>query len=99
MEGLHGRIYRVVRSIPLGRVATYGQIAELVGPPCTARMVGWALAALGRRPQQPPVPWHRVINARGTVSTGPCQQALLEAEGIEFDGEGRVDLTRYRWRA
>ena len=94
---LYQKIYDVVRKIPKRRVATYGQIADLVGPPCTARTVGWALAALDRFPQAVPVPWQRVISSQGTVSTSPRQRALLLREGIELDPQGRIDLTRYLW--
>jgi methylated-DNA-protein-cysteine methyltransferase related protein len=94
------RIYRVVRRIPRGRVATYGQIAELAqasGP----RQVGYALHAL---PESHDVPWHRVVNARGTISVRSGlggeshQQALLKAEAVEFDANGRIDLDRFRWK-
>ncbi len=94
-------IYRVVRRIPKGRVATYGQVAELAGMPRQPRQVGYALHGLR---QDSGVPWQRVINARGQVSeraepgSERLQRAILEAEGIVFDGRGRVDLERYRWR-
>ena len=96
----NARIYAVVRRIPKGRVATYGQIAELAGLPRQARQVGYALAALrdGR------VPWHRVINARGEISpraeAGPdeLQRELLEREGVAFDALGRVSLATHRWQ-
>jgi methylated-DNA-protein-cysteine methyltransferase-like protein len=96
------RIWAVVRRIPRGRVATYGQVALLAGIPRHARMVGYALHAL---PEGSAVPWHRVINAAGKVSPRAqagyerLQHALLEAEGVRFDAEDRVALTRYRWRA
>ncbi len=99
---LHERIYRVVRRIPRGRVATYGQVAELAGLPRQARLVGYALHALDGGAD---VPWHRVINARGEVSQRAVpgderlQRLLLEAEGVEFDRAGRVALGRARWRA
>jgi methylated-DNA-protein-cysteine methyltransferase-like protein len=96
-EELYERIYEVIRQIPRGRVATYGQIAATVGLPCNARTVGYALAALGRRLGEPPVPWHRVINAQGRVSTGPRQQRLLEGEGVLFDESGRTELKRFGW--
>jgi len=95
------RIYAVIRRIPRGRVATYGQIAELAGLPGHARQVGYALHAL---PAGTAVPWHRVINARGEVSlrTSPggelTQRMLLEREGVRFDARGRVDLGRVGWR-
>ena len=91
--------YEVVRRIPVGEVATYGQIAALAGLPRHAPQVGYALHAL----RDDEVPWHRVINAAGTVSPrsspgwGPRQRALLEAEGVEFSAGGRVDLDLYRW--
>ena len=99
--GLYERIYAVVRRIPRGRVATYGQVAELAGIPRHARQVGYALHALraGR-----PIPWQRVINSRGEVSPrsepgfDEVQRDLLEDEGIEFDARGRIELDRYQWR-
>lgn len=95
------RIYAIVRRIPSGRVATYGQVARLAGLPGRARQVGYALHALrdGDR-----VPWHRVINARGGVSPRSApgfdgvQRQFLEREGVAFDVAGRVDLDRHRWR-
>jgi methylated-DNA-protein-cysteine methyltransferase-like protein len=96
------RFYAVIRKIPRGRVATYGQIATLAGLDGQARQVGYALAALGRSSA---VPWHRVINAQGRISlrsTGPggsiVQQRLLEREGVAFEAGGRVGLARYQWR-
>lgn len=95
------RIYDVVRQIPSGRVATYGQVAELAGLPRQARLVGYALSALSAGSR---VPWHRVINAEGRVSarsdgagaTVP-QRLRLEAEGVTFGAGGRVSLERFRW--
>lgn len=92
----YARIYRVVRRVPKGRVATYGQIAELVGH-VGARQVGYALHAL----KDDRVPWQRVINAKGEISPrwdADHQRQRLEAEGVEFDERGRVDLKRFRWR-
>ena len=95
---LYERVYTVVRLIPRGRVATYGQVAAVVGPPCDAREVGGAMAALRYQSVDPPVPWQRVINAQGKVSTkGLGQQHLLEEEGVVFDEEGRTDLGRFGW--
>lgn len=99
-ESLYPRIYAIVRQIPPGRVATYGQIAALVGPPCDARLVGWAMAAL---PSGTDVPWQRVINAQGKISLRKysrgheLQRRRLEAEGVRFDERGRIDLARYGW--
>ncbi len=101
MSGSYARIYAVVRRIPRGRVATYGQIAELAGLPGHARQVGYALHAL---PAATVVPWHRVLNARGGLSLrrdsgGEISQRLrLEREGVRFDVGGRVALDRVRWR-
>lgn len=92
-------IYAVIRRIPRGRVATYGQIAALAGLEGHARQVGYALHAL---PDGTDVPWHRVINAKGEISarstddSHELQRILLEAEGVVFDG-ARVPLLTYRW--
>ena len=100
--GTYARIYAVVRRIPRGRVATYGQIAELAGLPGHARQVGYALHAL---PDGTAVPWHRVLNAAGGLSPRAVagaeltQRQLLEEEGVPFDLRGRVPLARVRWRA
>lgn len=93
-------IYRAVKRIPRGRVATYGDVAELAGLEGHARQVGYALHAL---PSGSRVPWHRVVNAKGEISprsagdSHELQRALLEAEGVEFDGRGRIELSRFRW--
>ncbi len=98
---LYNRIYAMVRLIPPGRVTTYGRIAELVGG-CTARMVGYAMAAL-RSGRAPDVPWHRVINAQGKISVrrdgfgSALQRALLEEEGVHFNLKGVVDFARFGW--
>ncbi len=100
MEISRQRIYAVVRRIPRGRVATYGQIAALAGIPRHARQVGYALAALD---DENAVPWQRVVNARGEVSVRgepgaeQFQRGLLEREGVVFSAAGRIDLARYRW--
>ena len=96
--GFFDRVYDLVEQIPLGRVATYGQIATLLGVPRGARAVGWALRALPE-PRQRAVPWHRVVGARGRISPraggGPLvQRRRLRAEGVRFRG-GRVDLARH----
>lgn len=94
------RVYEVVRLIPYGKAATYGQIAAIISHSGAARTVGWALRALKNGTD---VPWHRVINARGSVSTSYqeggeiLQQTMLEEEGIVFDDQGRADLSIYGW--
>jgi methylated-DNA-protein-cysteine methyltransferase-like protein len=95
-------VYAVVRRIPRGRVATYGQVALLAGLGHDARQVGYALHAL---PAGSRVPWHRVINSRGGISLRPSggldvsQRLLLEKEGVRFNAAGRTDLKRYGWQA
>ena len=93
------QVYAVVRWIPHGRVASYGQIARLLGQPHAARTVGWALRGL----MEDDVPWHRVVNAAGRISIpdpeGARQQRRrLEAEGVEFDAHGRIAWKRFGWR-
>ncbi len=95
-------IYTIVQQIPVGKVATYGQIAELANMPGQARLVGYALYRVA--PHQA-VPWHRVINAKGEISQSPfrhgddnLQRALLEQEGIQFSPSGKIRLRDYRWQ-
>lgn len=102
MTGIRERIYAVARRIPRGRVATYGQVAMLAGLPNHARQVGYALQAL---PDASPVPWQRVVNARGGISPR-ChpyavlqQRDILENEGVAFDARGRIPLKRFLWRS
>jgi methylated-DNA-protein-cysteine methyltransferase-like protein len=95
------RIYEVVRQIPTGRVATYGQVAALAGLAGHARQVGYALHSL---PEGTSVPWHRVVNASGGISPRATpgaelvQRQLLAQEGVAFNALGRVALERVRWR-
>jgi len=96
----YARIYSVVRRIPRGRVASYGQIAALAGLPGHARQVGYALHALSPGTA---VPWQRVVNAAGAISLRPMsggisQRLLLEKEGVHFDTRGRIVLAKYGWR-
>ncbi len=92
------KIYEVVKTIPRGRVATYGQVALLAGNPRWARVVGYALH---NNPQPGVIPCHRVVNRDGRVAAafafggGDIQRSLLESEGIVFDADGCVDLHRY----
>ena len=98
---LYTRIYDMVNRIPPGKVTTYGRIAQLVGG-CTARMVGYAMAAL-KRGTAPDVPWQRVINAKGKISVhgdgfgNAMQRTLLEDEGVIFDADDRVDFAQFGW--
>ena len=97
---IYQKIHHIISLIPSGKVATYGQIAEIVGG-CTARMVGYAASAV---PQDSDIPWQRVINYKGCISrrngsSGELsQQRLLEAEGIEFDQYGRTNLENFQWK-
>ncbi len=107
MTGFRSRVYAVVRAIPAGKVASYGDVAAAMGAPRAARQVGWSLAALDEKslgPQARPVPWHRVILKsgrlafRGDLVRGTLQRKLLEAEGVVFVGEA-VSMDRFRWSA
>ncbi len=97
----YDRIYAVVSRIPKGRVATYGQVAELAGLPRRARQVGYALHAMT---DDHALPWHRVVNAKGTISPRrnalgheDLQAQLLRREGIRFVA-GAIPLARYQWQ-
>ena len=98
--GIYTRIYRVVKCIPKGRVATYGQVTSLAGMAGHARQVGYALHSL---PEGTEIPWHRVINAKGMISSRsePAseekQRLLLEAEGICLNEEKKLQFNRSRW--
>lgn len=101
LETFDQRVYAVVALIPRGQLATYGQIAELIGAYGYARQVGWALRRL-TLPSD--VPWHRVVNARGQITMSLSregsdwmQRELLLAEGIPVDEQGGLALGRYRW--
>ncbi len=98
---LYDLIYAIVRQVPRGKVASYGQIARIAGR-CSAQMVGFALAALKDSDEQT-VPWQRVINAQGRISPHgfgmgtQVQRILLEEEGVSFDLEGNIDLLQFGW--
>jgi len=94
-------IYAVVKEIPSGSIATYGQIAAIVSPGLPARIVGYALHGL---PEGSDVPWQRVINSQGKISYAATrhdhdslQQRILEQEGIKFSSDGKINLGKYRW--
>lgn len=98
------QVYAVVRRIPRGRVTSYGRVARMLGRPNAARAVGYALAALAnKRDPAPPVPWHRVINHAGRITTpdmdggASLQMKLLRAEGVVVSDDLRVDLSVYLW--
>lgn len=96
---LYERIYAVVRQIPPGKVATYGQIGTIVG--CGPRQVGYAMAAL-RSGDYPDVPWQRVINREGKISIlDPIgkytQRLILEEEGVVFNQNDRINFKEYGW--
>lgn len=101
MENVFERIYAVVRQIPPGRVATYGQVAARAGNPRWARVVGYALHV---NPEPGVIPCHRVVNRFGETSKAfafggeDVQRSLLEDEGVRFTAEGRVDLEQFLWR-
>lgn len=93
------KVYRVVKQIPVGRVMTYGQIADILGEGYTPRTVGYVMHAADTEN----VPWQRVINSQGACSTGRMtlpvnlQQKILEDEGVRFNDKGKCDLAEYRW--
>jgi methylated-DNA-protein-cysteine methyltransferase related protein len=96
------QIYRIVLRIPRGRVMAYGQIARLLDDRYSPRLVGWAMHATPQDGRD--IPWHRVINSKGGISTGrviiaepQLQRYLLEAEGVVFDERGHCDLSLYQW--
>lgn len=97
MLSKYHQINAIVRKVPQGKVATYGQIAGYVER-CTPRMVGYAMAAL----TEDDVPWQRIVNAQGGISPRAdgdgalIQRRLLEAEGVQFGPNGRIDLKKYR---
>lgn len=100
--GTHARILAVVRRIPRGRVATYGQVAAQAGLAGRPRLAGYALHAL---PDGSPLPWHRVLGAGGRLTlarldpgAATTQRLRLEREGVRFDARGRVDMERFAWR-
>jgi methylated-DNA-protein-cysteine methyltransferase-like protein len=98
-ESSHERILRIVRLIPRGRVATYGQVSRLAGFARQPRLAGYAL-----RHADDSVPWQRVVNAAGRISPRaepdsiPRQRRMLEGEGVRFSATGVIDLREFQWR-
>lgn len=100
-DNFRAQVMKLVKQIPAGKVATYGQIARLAGHPRAPRQVGRML--YGIKNSDGDVPWQRVLNAQGGLSTwrvgsGEIQQALLKSEGIVFNAEGHCDLKRFQWQ-
>ncbi|MCX8131301.1 MAG: MGMT family protein [Clostridia bacterium] len=99
--GFFEDVYGMVRQIPMGKVATYGQIAKMLGEPRKSKIVGWALHA---NPYYGDVPCHRVVNRNGELSGGfafggsKAQKLLLEEEGIIFDQGEIINLQKYLWK-
>jgi methylated-DNA-protein-cysteine methyltransferase-like protein len=99
--GFFEKVWTIVAHVPRGTVVTYGQVAAMLGNPRAARTVGWALHST---PDKLDIPWHRVINSKGRVSTDcgehspDLQRRLLEQEGLEFNARDIIDLDRYQWR-
>jgi len=97
----HKVVYEMVRRIPEGKVATYGQIAKLIGYPNHARQIGFALSSLDTNSK---IPWHRVVNSQGKISPrgidgyDDYQRILLEDEGISFNDKGCISLREYQWQ-
>lgn len=96
------QIYTVVRQIPTGKVATYGQVAVLAGIPGHARQVGYALYRVALDAD---IPWQRVVNAQGRISysaqrlgSDDLQHHLLAAEGVTFNSSGQINLQQYGWQ-
>jgi methylated-DNA-protein-cysteine methyltransferase-like protein len=97
----HQNAKALIKRIPRGKVATYGQIAALAGQPRAARQVAWVLHTASEKDG---LPWHRVINSQGTISLPrmagyEVQRALLKKEGIKFDRNDCIDLARFQWRS
>ena len=102
MSPFQEAVLRIVTRIPEGRITSYGAVAAMAGQPRAARGVGWILNRLG---PETDLPWWRVVNREGGLSTlklptkaGPLQRARLEGEGVVFDSEGRVSEDRFWWR-
>jgi methylated-DNA-protein-cysteine methyltransferase-like protein len=92
------RVWKIVKRVPRGRVVTYGQLARMIEHRLSPVGVGWAVRAAPAGT----IPWHRVVNAHGGISTDRehpgLQRAMLEAEGIRFDADGQLDLARIGWK-
>jgi methylated-DNA-protein-cysteine methyltransferase-like protein len=106
-QAFYEQVWSVVRQIPSGKVAAYGQVAKMIPPPQGVEMETyaafaprWVGSAMANCPDD--VPWQRVINSQGKISEregASRQRLLLEQEGVEFDAKGRIDLKKYGWSA
>lgn len=98
MKDYFSRVYEIVAKIPGGKVATYGQIANMLGDRCNARVVGWAMKAAPNN-----LPCHRVVNRLGEMAPGyvfgskQLQRDILESEGITFKSNGCIDMNKHLW--
>lgn len=98
MKSFYDQVYDIVKTIPSGKVTTYGDIAKFIGRPRAARFVGYAMSASCETDD---LPWHRVTFADGRLWDGQWAQVqhdLLSAEGIGFTKDGKIDVEKYRWR-
>lgn len=101
MSSFFKQVYEVAAQIPYGKVATYGQIAAMLGNPRGARTVGWAMQGA---PEHLQLPCHRVVNKQGAMSPGyafggaEIQRAILESEGVQFDEAGYIRMENHLWR-
>lgn len=98
-DSFHKQVVKIIKMIPLGKVATYGQIAAMAGSPRGARQV---VRTLHSSSDKEKLPWHRVINARGRISLKPdsgyeIQKAMLEDEGIIFNADGSINMRKFQW--
>ena len=100
LSAFYKAVVKAVKAIPKGKVATYGQIAKIAGKDHAARTVSWVLHSSSKKHK---LPWHRVINSRGTISFQKHstyyskQKRFLKKEGVLFDEQGRVDLLEFQW--
>lgn len=101
-ENFYKKVYNLVSNVPLGKVASYGQIAVLLGHPRSARAVGYALSSL-KKDTEDKIPWQRIINSKGRISfkgdtfRAELQKKLLIEEGIEFSENDSIDMKKFGW--
>jgi len=92
-----GLVWEILERVPRGKVITYGQVSQMIARRLTPVGVGWAIRAA----PDGAIPWQRVVNGRGGISTDRehpgLQRAILEKEGVRFAPDGTIDLTRYGW--